>query len=74
MESLIRGHSLVAGNKRLGFNAVVVFYDLNDFDLVLDDEVAYDLVIDVATANVDLEEIATVLANGARPIKRPDDD
>jgi death on curing protein len=33
LEAVVRNHALVDGNKRLGWAAAVVFYDLNGFDL-----------------------------------------
>lgn len=53
LESIVVNHQLVDGNKRLGWLAVVVFYGLNDIDLVAPDDDAYDLVISVATGVAD---------------------
>ncbi|RIJ70192.1 type II toxin-antitoxin system death-on-curing family toxin [Nakamurella silvestris] len=61
LESLVSKHSLVDGNKRLGWLAVVVFYGLNEIDLNAPDDEAYDLVIAVATARIDYAEVATRL-------------
>jgi death-on-curing protein len=33
LDAVVRHHALVDGNKRLGWAATVVFYDLNGFDL-----------------------------------------
>jgi death-on-curing family protein len=33
LEAVVRNHALVDGNKRLAWSAVVVFHDLNGFDL-----------------------------------------
>jgi death on curing protein len=33
LEAVVRNHALVDGNKRLGWAAAAVFYDLNGFDL-----------------------------------------
>ena len=49
LESLVRNHSLVDGNERLGWLAVVVFYGLNDITLDAVDDDAYDLVIAIAS-------------------------
>ena len=62
LESLVRNHALVDGNKRLGWLAVVVFYGLNNIDLDAPDDDAYDLVIAVASGTANYNEVATRLA------------
>ena len=66
MESLVCNHPLIDGNKRLGFAATVVFYRLNGWRLQLPDEdVAVDLVLEVAKGEVDLHRVAAVLESWA---------
>ncbi len=62
LESLVRNHALVDGNKRLGWLAVVVFYGLNGEQLDAPDNDAYDLVISVASGTRPYAEIAAELA------------
>jgi len=57
LHSLARNHPLVDGNKRLSWLAVVVFLDLNDYEVTLSDEEAFQLVKDVACGDIELEEI-----------------
>jgi len=57
VHSLARTHPLVDGNKRLSWLAVVVFLDLNGCEVTLSDEEAFQLVMDVACANIELDEI-----------------
>ncbi len=57
LHSLARNHPLVDGNKRLSWLAVVVFLDLNGHQVSLGDEEAFRLVMDVASAEIELEEI-----------------
>lgn len=52
LESLVRNHPLVDGNKRLGWLATVVFYGLNGRTVEADDDPAYALVIGVATGAI----------------------
>lgn len=61
LESIVRNHPLVDGNKRLGWLSLVVFYGLNEIDLDCDDDEAYDLVVGVASGAVTHAEIAAVL-------------
>lgn len=62
LESIVRNHPLVDGNKRLGWLAVVVFYGLNDVDLDAPDDEAYDLVVGVAAGEVGHPGSAATLA------------
>lgn len=62
LESLVRNHALVDGNKRLGWLAVVVFYGLNGEQLDAPDNDTYDLVIGVASGTRPYAEIAAELA------------
>lgn len=62
LESVVRNHALVDGNKRLGWLGTVVFYGLNDIDLEAPDDEAYDLVIALATGAMDVPRAATRLA------------
>ena len=49
LESLVRSHDLVDGNKRIGWLATVVVYGLNGITLEAPDDDAYDLVIALAS-------------------------
>lgn len=62
LESVVRNHALVDGNKRLGWLALVVFHGLNDVMLDAPDDVAYDLVIAVAEGRISYSESAAQLA------------
>jgi death-on-curing protein len=63
LESVVRNHALVDGNKRLGWLAVVVFYGLNDITLDAPDDDAYDLVIAIASGLATYQETASRLAS-----------
>ncbi len=57
--SLARNHALVDGNKRLALAATIAFYGLNGYRLTLSNDDAYDLVIAVASGQLDdVEPIA----------------
>jgi death on curing protein len=66
LEAVVRNHALVDGNKRLGWSAVVVFDDLNGFDLDPPgvDE-AVELVVSVAAGHLGLEKLSERLATWA---------
>jgi death-on-curing protein len=58
LHSLVRNHALVDGNKRLGWVATVVFCDINGHFIAMPDDEAYDLVIAVASDDLDVPGIA----------------
>lgn len=62
LESIVRNHTLLDGNKRLGWLAIVVIFGLNGVDLDAPDDAAYELVITVSTGQMPLEEAAEALA------------
>lgn len=66
LHSLARNHPLVDGNKRLAWLAAVVFLDINGHAPDLDDDSAFDLVMEVAAGTADVEEIAERLRVIAR--------
>lgn len=68
LESIVRNHPLIDGNKRLGWLSTVVFLGLNGLDLDAPDDDAYDLVIGVATGAVAAEESAGKLGDWTRPV------
>lgn len=68
MESIVSNHPLVDGNKRLGWLAVSVFYQLNKMVLNAPDDPAYDLVISVADGSIDAAAAAGTLATWAAGI------
>ena len=57
LHSLARNHPLMDGNKRLSLLAGVVFLDLNGCEVTLSDEEAFQLVMDVASGEIELDEI-----------------
>ena len=63
LESIVRNHSLVDGNKRLGWLAAVVFYGLNDVTLDAPDDDAYELVMAIARSESTVEAVAGALGS-----------
>lgn len=68
LQSIVRNHPLVDGNKRLGFACATVFLHVNGHPLTLDDDnEAYDLVIAVATGRLsEVDEIARAFVDPSR--------
>ena len=68
LHSLARNHALLDGNKRLALGAVIAFYGVNGRRLNLTNDAAYDLIIQVATGDLDsVDEIAAILAKSTDP-------
>jgi len=59
LHSIVTGHALVDGNKRVGWVALRLFYRANGVDLRMPENEAFDLVISVAAGSVrDVRDIA----------------
>ena len=68
LHSIARNHALVDGNKRLALAATIAFYGMNGMRLTLNNDQAYELVIDVASGTLnDVPRIASVLEAGTEP-------
>jgi death-on-curing protein len=70
LHSIVTGHALVDGNKRLGWVGVRLFYRMNDHDLKMPAERAFTLVMSIADGSQrDIRDIASHLepwVSGAR--------
>ena len=68
LHSVARNHGLVDGNKRLALAAVIAFYGLNGRRLTLTNDAAFDLMIAVASGQLDsVDGIAKVLSTATAP-------
>jgi len=66
LHSLARNHAFVDGNKRVAWLSAGAFYWINGLLLDAPDDPASDLVIAVATGDLDVPAIAATLAQWAR--------
>ena len=62
LESIVRNHPLIDGNKRLGWIAAVMFLERNGLRVDAPEDAAYDLVIAIATGTMTYQESAAMLA------------
>ena len=68
LQSVVKNHPLVDGNKRLGWLATAVFLELNGVAVVgSSNDRVYELVVGVAAGRQSVEEIAAFLAEVLRP-------
>ena len=59
LQSIVKNHALVDGNKRLGWVACAVFLDVNGVDpTVASNDEVFDLVMRVASGSIDVNELA----------------
>jgi death on curing protein len=65
LHSVTRNHALMDGNKRLALASTIAFSGMNGMRLTLTNDQAYELVIAVASGQLDdVSAIATVLGEG----------
>ena len=64
LQSIVKNHPLIDGNKRVGWLATAVFLELNGVPVtdIADDDV-YELVVEVAAGNLDVADISDRLRN-----------
>lgn len=68
LHSLARNHALVDGNKRLALAGLIAFYGMNGRRLTVTNDDAYDLVMRVASGELDeVEGIAALVAKANEP-------
>jgi death-on-curing protein len=68
LHSVARNHGLVDGNKRLALAATIAFLGINGWRLTLTNDEAYELVVAVASGELDdLQAIADSLRTGSQP-------
>lgn len=67
LESVVRNHALVDGNKRAGWALAVVTLRLNNCELDYDEDQAFSMVVSVADGSRGLVEIAHWFADRVRP-------
>lgn len=63
LHSLARNHALIDGNKRLALAGLIAFYGVNGRRLTLTNDVAYELVMAIASGRLDtVPKIAEILS------------
>ena len=62
LQSIVAGHPLVDGNKRLGWVSLRLFYRMNDADIQANVDDAFDLIVMIANGSVrDIAAIAEII-------------
>lgn len=65
LDSIVRNHALVDGNKRLGWVCLVVFLDLNGIWVEVDDDKAYDVVMALASGALEFPDLVETVSRWA---------
>jgi len=68
LESVVKNHPFIDGNKRTGFLAAYVLLFKNGFEITAQKEDAYDFVINIASSKILFEEIIEWLRNNSTPL------
>ncbi len=72
LQSVVKSHPLVDGNKRLGWLATAVFLELNGVATTrISNDAVYRFVMDVAAGSHEVHELAARLAKLAERQRRP---
>jgi death-on-curing protein len=73
LHSLARNHPFIDGNKRTAWAAASVFYEINGFEINVDDGLIIGLVVDVAEGLKGVQDIAQTVKAWAQPFPIDDD-
>ena len=65
LDSIVRNHALVDGNKRLGWVCLVVFLDVNGIWVEVDDDEAYDVVMALASGALEFSDLVGIVSRWA---------
>lgn len=66
MHSIARNHALIDGNKRLAWSSARLFCLMNDCDIKMSSDRAYQMVVGVAAGEIDLPELGKLLKRSVR--------
>ncbi len=69
LESILKNHPFVDGNKRTGWLACIVILRLNNYTFTLKEEEAYQFVIKIASSNTEFENIVNYIQSNVKQIK-----
>ncbi len=61
LESIVKNHPFVDGNKRTGWLACFAIMEMNGYNFMLTQDEAYDFVIKVASSHLEFEDITLFL-------------
>ena len=68
IESIVKNHPFIDGNKMTGFLAAYTLLFKNGFEISATKEDAYDFVIIIASSKINFDQIVDWLKNNSTPI------
>jgi death-on-curing protein len=66
LHSIARNHALIDGNKRLAWSAARLFCLMNDLDINMKQDKAYEMVVGVAAGQIEMDEQVKILKRAIR--------
>lgn len=66
LHSIARNHALIDGNKRLAWSAARLFCLMNDLDMNMKQDKAYEMVVGVAAGQIEIDELVKILKKAIR--------
>ena len=66
LHSIARNHALIDGNKRLAWSAARLFCLMNDLDINMKQDQAYEMVVGVAAGQIEMDELVKILKRAIR--------
>ena len=66
LHSIARNHALIDGNKRLAWSAARLFCLMNDLDINMKQDQAYEMVVGVAAGQIEMDELVKILKKAIR--------
>lgn len=67
---LVKNHPFIDGNKRIGLACADVFLSMNDIELTITEDEAYELTLHVASENVEKEDIAIFIQKNSKQMDK----
>lgn len=67
LESLVRNHALVDGNKRTAWTTMIAFLWINGYTHSFSTGAAFELILSVAEQRIELATAAALIGNALRP-------
>lgn len=69
LESFIKNHPMIDGNKRSGWLSANMFLELNAVEVVCSLEDAFDVVLGIATGQTECDDIVSWLSSRTHPLE-----
>ena len=66
LHSIARNHALIDGNKRLAWSAARLICLMNDLDINMKQDKAYEMVVGVAAGQIEMDELVKILNKAIR--------